>query len=165
SYRDLAQEIGIRSASIHHHFPTKADLGKAMIRRYRERFAERLQEIDGGGSSPLEKLRAFVGLYGQTARSECGVCLGGVLAAELLTLAPEVQAELKEFFTQAEHWLAEVLAAGAATGEITLQGPARGAAVAFVATLQGAMMVARAHGDVESFDAASGWLLASLSGS
>ena len=31
SYADLAEAVGIRKASIHHHFPTKVDLGAALV--------------------------------------------------------------------------------------------------------------------------------------
>lgn len=162
SYRDLAQQVGIRTASIHHHFPTKADLGQAVIRRYRERFAEALQGIDAAGLDPSAKLRAYVGLYRQTVGSDCGVCLGGMLAAELLTLAPEVQAELQAFFDDGEAWLQGVLRAGADSGELHFSEPAEDAALAIVSALQGAMIIARAHGDVANFDRASRWLVESF---
>ena len=38
SFRDLAAEIGIKSASVHHHFPTKATMAAAVARRYGDRF-------------------------------------------------------------------------------------------------------------------------------
>ena len=37
SFREIADEIGIKSASVHYHFPTKADLAAAVAKRYRER--------------------------------------------------------------------------------------------------------------------------------
>ena len=37
SYADLSESVGIRKASIHHHFPTKEDLGKALVEEYIER--------------------------------------------------------------------------------------------------------------------------------
>src|SRR4051794_36242328 len=37
SYQDIADRIGIRKASIHHHFPNKSDLAQALVRRYRQR--------------------------------------------------------------------------------------------------------------------------------
>lgn len=162
SYRDIAGQIGIRTASIHHHFPTKADLARAMVRRYRERFAESVEAIDRSGKGPSEKLRAYFGLYRQTVGANCGVCLGGMLAADVLTLAPEVQAEVKAFFEDREQWLTDVLEAGVASGELSVTGSPRDAAVMIVGALQGAMMVARAHGATESFERASRWLLDSL---
>ena len=40
SFRDLAAELGIKSASVHHHFPTKATMAAAVARRYGDRFLE-----------------------------------------------------------------------------------------------------------------------------
>ncbi len=40
SFRDLANEIGITSASVHHHFPTKSGMVVAIMQRYRDRFAK-----------------------------------------------------------------------------------------------------------------------------
>ena len=36
SFRDLAADVGIKSASVHYHFPTKADLGVNLMRNYQE---------------------------------------------------------------------------------------------------------------------------------
>jgi len=162
SYRDLAGQIGIKSASIHHHFPTKADLGKAMLRRYRENFADALEAIDRSRKSPSGRLSAYFDLFRQTARSDRGVCLGGMLAADMLTLAPEVQAELRAFFADSEEWLKGVLEAGAASGDFSLNGSPKDVALAIVSALEGAMMVARAHADPARFDRATRCLLDSL---
>lgn len=34
NFRDLAEAVGIKAASIYHHFASKADLGAAVARRY-----------------------------------------------------------------------------------------------------------------------------------
>ncbi len=36
NFRDLAQAVGIKRTSIYYHFPSKADLGAAVARRYWE---------------------------------------------------------------------------------------------------------------------------------
>ncbi|GCD57345.1 hypothetical protein NBRC3222_2682 [Acetobacter pasteurianus NBRC 3222] len=36
NFRELAKEVGIKPASIYYHFPSKADLGMAVARRYWE---------------------------------------------------------------------------------------------------------------------------------
>lgn len=46
SYADLAEAIGIRKASIHYHFPTKAKLSEALIERYQTSLQQGLTEID-----------------------------------------------------------------------------------------------------------------------
>jgi TetR/AcrR family transcriptional repressor of nem operon len=34
NFRDIAEDVGMKSSSIYHHFPSKADLGAAVARRY-----------------------------------------------------------------------------------------------------------------------------------
>ena len=36
NFREIAAEVGIKAPSIYHHFPTKADLGAAVAKRYWE---------------------------------------------------------------------------------------------------------------------------------
>src|SRR5258706_9278478 len=45
SYQDIADSLGIRKASIHYHFPSKADLGIAVVDRYVARFGAALVAI------------------------------------------------------------------------------------------------------------------------
>ena len=42
SFRDVAEDVGIKSSSVHYHFPTKGDLCEALARRYTVRAADRL---------------------------------------------------------------------------------------------------------------------------
>ena len=46
SYADLAEIVGIRKASIHHHFPTKESLVAATLEGYRDRYARNLARIE-----------------------------------------------------------------------------------------------------------------------
>ncbi|MEM6465574.1 MAG: helix-turn-helix domain-containing protein, partial [Pseudomonadota bacterium] len=57
SFRDVATEVGIKSASVHYHFPTKPDLAAAVARRYRERFAKALEEKEQQGATRIEAWR------------------------------------------------------------------------------------------------------------
>ena len=45
SFRELAKEVGIKSASIHHYFPTKGELGAALANRYTADFADYLDGL------------------------------------------------------------------------------------------------------------------------
>src|SRR3989440_4221387 len=59
SYADVASELGISKASLHYHFPGKAELGEALIGRYASRFADALEEIDRRGGEAPAKLDAY----------------------------------------------------------------------------------------------------------
>jgi TetR/AcrR family transcriptional regulator, transcriptional repressor for nem operon len=85
SYADVASEIGISKASLHYHFPGKAELGEALIGRYASRFGEALEEIDRRGGGAPAKLDAYARIYADVLR-ERRMCLCGMLAADYDTL-------------------------------------------------------------------------------
>ncbi len=154
SYADISERVGIRKASIHYHFPTKAKLCQALAQRYRQEFMESLEQLSETVADPGERLLGFAKIYRDNL-SDDRLCLCGMLAADILTLPQEVRNEIGAFFTEAEAWIAETLEAGAATGE--LKSPGKSAAVEarlFLAGIQGTQLAARAAGwDAEQFDA------------
>ncbi len=160
SYADIAQDLDLRKASIHHHFPTKADLGRELIARYRAGFLAALARIDASGSPPT-RLRRYVRLYADVLRAG-RMCLCGMLAAEVDTLPGTVTEALRSFFVENEAWVARLLSEGRRGGTLRFSGAARDNARTIVATLEGAMLVARSFGDPTRFDAAARNLLTEL---
>jgi TetR/AcrR family transcriptional regulator, transcriptional repressor for nem operon len=161
SYADVASELGISKPSLHYHFAGKAELGEALIRRYGDRFAEALDEIDRGGADPPRKLDAYAQLYADVLR-EKRMCLCGMLAADYDTLPKPMQNAVVRFFDDNEAWLAGVLEQGDEEGSLRYGGSARDAAQAIVGGLEGAMLIARPYGDMRRFQTAAARLLQSL---
>jgi len=151
SYRDLAAALGIKSASVHYHFPTKADLGVALVQRYRADFARALRDIDDRHGTAARRLKAFVALFGETLTQE-RYCLCGMLGAERDSLPAEVNAEVRGFFGFLESWLAETLKQGRQVGALDFKGTPQAAAGQLLALLEGAMLLARSFGEPERFD-------------
>jgi TetR/AcrR family transcriptional repressor of nem operon len=159
SYADLAAAVGIRKASIHHHFPSKEDLGEALVAGYTAAFSEQLDAINHATIEPVERLRLFVALYREgLARNEG--CLCGVLASEIAVLPARVQAGVRKFFAVNLEWLEHVLKAGAADLRRGIE-PQRDART-ILSALQGAMFVALSTGDPGAFDSAADGLIAGL---
>ena len=163
SYADVAAELGITKAALHYHFASKAELGAALVDRYCDRLAASLAALAAADWSAAARLRGYVALYRDGLRGG-RLCLCGMLAAEYQTLPQAMRSAVIRFFTRNEAWLAEVLADGAAAGELQLAGSAQDAAAALVAGLEGAMLVTRPFNDLGRFDAAAGPLLAGLTG-
>src|SRR3954464_13552034 len=113
SYRDLADQIGIKTASIHYHFPTKGDLGGALIENERELFARNLAQLDAEEKDPRRRLERFIQLF-QATTIGCGnrMCLGAMLAVEQQTLPEAVGRAVRRLFEENEGWLPAVLAKG-----------------------------------------------------
>lgn len=163
SYADVASELGVTTAALHYHFASKAELGEALITRYAARFGEALGEIDNGLDDPSAKLDAYAGLYHDVLLDQ-RMCLCGMLAADYQTLPPQMRDAVVRFFDDNEHWLARVLEEGKRNGSMRFTGSADEAAQMIVGGLEGAMLVARPHGDTDRFRAAAARLVASVTG-
>jgi TetR/AcrR family transcriptional repressor of nem operon len=151
SYADIARAVGIRKASLHHHFATKADLGVALVERYRANFLESLRAIEAGTDSAPERLRRYTGLYGEVLRRG-RMCMCGMLASDIATLPRPMRESIAGFFEENEAWLSRVLAVGKKRGQIDFEGTPGSMAAFFVSSLEGAMLVARAGGEDGPFE-------------
>jgi TetR/AcrR family transcriptional regulator, transcriptional repressor for nem operon len=161
SYADVASELKISKASLHYHFPGKAELGEALIARYAARFAEALEAIDERGDDATVKLEAYASIYADVLRDR-RMCLCGMLAADYDTLPKPMRDAVIGFFDENEAWLTGVLEQGQVQGSLRLGGSTSEAAQALVSGLEGALLIARPYGDVARFQAAAARLLTSL---
>jgi TetR/AcrR family transcriptional regulator, transcriptional repressor for nem operon len=148
SYQDIADSLGIRKASIHYHFPSKADLGIAVVDRYVARFGEALAAIAADQSQPsMAMLDFYVEPYAGFAKTPDRICLCGALSGEILALPAELRSRVDRFFRTHQEWLAGILKRGAARGEFTLAAPPAKVARFIFSALQGALLVKRTTGD------------------
>jgi TetR/AcrR family transcriptional regulator, transcriptional repressor for nem operon len=161
SYADISSELKISKASLHYHFPGKAELGEALIGRYAARFADALGAIDMNGGDAPTKLEAYARIYADVLHAR-RMCLCGMLAAEYDTLPKPMRDAIIGFFDQNEAWLTSVLERGQDEGTLRLGGSASEAAQTIVSGLEGALLIARPYGDVARFQAAATRLLTSL---
>ena len=153
SFRDLAKDVGIKSASVHYHFPTKPDLGEALVQRYAEQFEVHLEKID---QDDLQKaLDGFVALYSQALVLNESICLCAVMGAEAIGLPENVNQRTKAFFAMNKTWLEHLFTrhgiedAGDKAGLV-------------VAALEGGMIVASASNDRTLFDRVARTVMASI---
>ena len=117
SYRDLAEQIGIKTASIHYHFPTKGDLGEALIENEREVFARNLAPTRRRGKGPASPDWSDSSrLFQATTIGRNRMCLGAMLAVEQETLPDAVEQAVRRLFADNEDWLAKLLEEGESGG-------------------------------------------------
>jgi TetR/AcrR family transcriptional repressor of nem operon len=153
SYQDIADSLGIRKASIHYHFPSKADLGVAVVDRYMARFDGALTAIaDDQSQSSMTMLDVYVQPYLQFASTPDQVCLSGALAGEMMALPPKVRERVDHFFRTHQVWLTKILERGVARGEFTLAAPASKVARFVFGALQGALLVKRTTNDLSQIN-------------
>jgi len=152
SYADISDAVHISKPSIHHHFPSKAELVQRVVAAYREEALAGITKLERHVQGPLEQLQAYTHFWAACLRDRnSSFCVGAMLAAELPTLPAQVAAEVRGHFVDLSEWLSSLLNRGAADGVFVLQGSPRMEALAFMASVHGAMLSARAHGDPELF--------------
>ncbi len=152
SYADIADMVGIRKPSIHHHFPSKAELVTVLVARYREEAQAGIANLEHAIADPLEQLRAYIGYWKACiGDASAPFCICALLAGEIPVLPEAVAQEIRAYFRFLSGWLTSVFERGVSEGSIVLGASARIEAETFMATVHGAMLSARAYGDTGIF--------------
>lgn len=156
SFRDLADELEIKSSSVHYYFRQKEDLGLAVVERYTARVFAALKAQAANAETPTDHLAALCAVYRQALKGSDSICLCGMLGAESAGLPPKLAAAVAAFFQANIDWITSVLPQ-------KLPAKARREkATHILATLQGAMTVAGSLKSHKVFDEAVRDLLANV---
>lgn len=148
NFRDIAAEVGIKAPSIYHHFPTKADLGAAVARRYWEDTVAQLAAISEGAPDALGALRRYPEIFRKSLSSDNRMCLSSFMAAEYDDLPDAVKAEVQGFGDVNVAWLSDLLTAA----RIVTPAQSEARARAIYAAVAGAQLFARGRSDIALFD-------------
>ncbi|WP_281560609.1 TetR/AcrR family transcriptional regulator [Thalassomonas sp. RHCl1] len=151
SHREIANEVGIKSASVHYHFKTKEDLGAELAHQYTDAFLHALGEpgdIINQGENPVAK---YIELFRSALIKDQKMCLCGLLGAESDCLPDKVRFEIKRFFELNIEWVKQ---------SYVLLSPdeashAKTRAIKLISILEGALMMSKAMDDIELFDLAT----------
>jgi TetR/AcrR family transcriptional repressor of nem operon len=149
SFRELGKEVGIKSASIHYHFPTKGDLGAALAKRYTEDGRAYMEGLRAGSDDPAVWMKGYTEVFRMALVNDNRMCLCGIMAAEFDDLPPEVRAEVDAFTELNVQWLTDVLIV--CRPELSLD-ERKQQALAIYAAVEGAQLIARGRGDIGVFD-------------
>jgi len=147
--RALAEEVGIKAASLYHHFPSKADLAAAVAKRYWQDAAEGLELISSSTPDPAERLRRFPGTFRVALANDNRICLCSFMTAEFDDLPETVKREVETFTDVNVAWLSKTLVAAGIVGTRD----AKKRASAIFAAVAGAQLMARGRSDIRLFDA------------
>ncbi|GLC93231.1 TetR family transcriptional regulator [Cupriavidus sp. TA19] len=140
SYADLAEAVGIRKASIHHHFPTKEDLGAAIVEDYIGRVRAEFDRVEVQHWHVIGRLEAFLQIFRSSADGGL-LPLCGALAAEMSALPPSLQQLTHRFFDLQLAWLTRVLDQGIKLKEIPEGSGARQKAFLLLSILEGSSFI------------------------
>lgn len=149
SFRELAKEVGVKSSSIHYHFPTKGDLGAALARRYSDSAQAFLENLLDAGTDTPSCMRAYTDAFRAALENENRMCLCGIMNAEHDGLPPEVHEEVDRFTQINVAWLVRLLARDAPQARSQTLSER---ALAIFAAVGGAQVLARGRNDITLYD-------------
>ncbi len=147
NYRDLATEVGIKAASIHYHFPAKADLGAAVAKRYWEDIVGDLADLRKSGRGAAGALECYPSLFRRSLENGNRMCLCSFMAAEYDDLPEPVKVEVQTFADVNVAWLRDIFVETGMDGD-----EAELKARATFAAVSGAQLLARSCADTRLFD-------------
>jgi TetR/AcrR family transcriptional regulator, transcriptional repressor for nem operon len=150
SYKDIADVVGIRKASIHYHFPSKETLGAAFVDGYFHRFVQWREQVDH--LTVAQKLAAFLEMLQRVSNNAEKICPMGMLAAEYPTLPKSVQDSLRRLLGAMDQWLVQVMAQGQAEGYLRPEPEAPVMAKVMINAMSGSMKMARVFQDVDQLE-------------
>lgn len=145
--RALAEQVGIKAASLYHHFPSKADLAAAVARRYAADSAATLELLTAETDQPAMALARYPETFRRSLENGNRICLCSFMTAEYDDLPSEVQVQVQAFAEVNLAWLSGVLQeAGMKKKSAELR------AQAIFAAVSGAQLMARGRQDIKLFD-------------
>jgi TetR/AcrR family transcriptional repressor of nem operon len=148
NFRDLAEAVGIKAASINYYFASKAILGEAVARRYWEDIARDLEAISTDAQSPMEALRQYPSIFRLSLERNNRMCLSSFMATEYDALPQQVLKEVQSFADVNTAWLRDQLVAAKQVEPKDGETRAR----AIYAAVAGAQIIARSRSDINLFD-------------
>jgi TetR/AcrR family transcriptional regulator, transcriptional repressor for nem operon len=146
--RALAEEVGIRAASLYHHFPSKAELATAVAKRYREDAAVAFEALSAKIPDATDRLRKYPGEFRKALEIDNRICLCSFMTAEYDDLPDSVKTEVQAFNDVNIAWLAKTLVAAGITGPKD----AKKRAHAIFSAVAGAQLMARGRSDIKLYD-------------
>lgn len=145
SYQHIAQELGVRNAAVHYHFPSKGDLGLAMISRFREDFGWWRVQQEARSTTGSQRLEAFFGLDRRYSEQR-KVCPLGVVGVEFAGMPPEMCREAHALVDDVLSYIEDALALGREDGTLSFDGELPAVALHVLAATQGGLQLGRLQG-------------------
>ena len=151
SFRTIAADLGIKSASVHYHFRSKEELGVALLEGYRERFETWARSREKRRSAKADLTEWFKYWSGLCRTGD--ICPGGAFSAEITALPKSVKQSLVNLQDAERRWLTEILGRGRHSKQMRSVGTPEDQANLILATLQGGVQLSRVTGDPDTFAA------------
>ena len=143
SVRDVSEEVGITTASLHYHFPTKGGLITEVLSQDRAKMNERMAAIEGEAETFAARTMMMTHQFSTSSKEPGAISPAVVAMVDLFTLPPECQAEVQQWFPNMEGWLTRFAMQARATGELATDRPVDIQVSEACASLLGSMLLSR----------------------
>ncbi len=155
SFKDISETIGIRRASIHHHFETKEKLLEALMTRYSQEYGSAIEDIVASSASAKNKLTRYMKLFLKTAEADPPekACMCGMLAAEIASIGEQAARLVVDYSESSVQQIARILDQGKKNGEFQFNGDINVMARMIFSFLEGGLIFVRANGQKQQFKA------------
>jgi TetR/AcrR family transcriptional repressor of nem operon len=148
NFRDLAQQVGIKAASIYYYFPSKAELAAAVAKRYWEDSAAYLESLLKDSAKPLDALRRYPETFRWALANDNRICLCSLMSAQFDDVPDEVRKEVQTFTDVNTAWLKKILIAAKTASPQEAEKRAH----AIYSAIAGAQLMARSRADILLYD-------------
>lgn len=151
TFKNISEKVAIQKAQIHNFFPSKDELGKAVIEKSRQTFLEWSKQMDSSTLNASEKLSAFFASYTNLLADGNQICIAGILGAELNNLSQVMLNELRIYYLERQKWLKKLLLAGYVNGSFQLKSSVEEESIYILSSLQGGLQISRTNDDHDIF--------------
>lgn len=140
SYKDIGQRLDIKNAAIHYHFPSKEDLGVAIIQDSIDLFESKTAEWQRLSSK--DQLKDFISIY-QKSNDKKWSCLMGALSSSTLSLPDRMQTKMSEMAEYILDRLTDTLKEGLQNGQFHFTEAPRAKAHLLISSLLSSLLLDR----------------------
>jgi len=142
SYQHIADLVGIKKASIHHHFPKKDDLIQNLLLRCHDIYSNKYQNIILSDLSAPKKLENIAAIFSNSLQ-EGKVCIFGMVSANANVLNKEAKSSLELSLNKTIELFTLVFEQGLKDKTLSSTCCAKDSAFTFFSALQGMQIVSR----------------------
>ena len=151
---DILAASGVPKGSFYHYFPSKEDLGRELLVRYRHEAREYLEREAFPPTG--EVLPQFERFFAESARQQTeggckSGCLLGNLAAEVANIHEDLRREVELCFRELGEVFADALERGQRSGELADDFAPQAAAEFLVSVMEGSILLAKARREPTGF--------------